>query len=244
VFPLRPGDKTPQIAKSDGGRGFKDATTDVDKVRRWWSWWPKSNVGMPTGVLFDVLDVDVKPMGNGWASLTRLQRAGLLVGCVGITTTRNGGAHLYFPASGDKSHALPYLDFKAAGGYVVVPPSRVPADMPLGSGRYEWSEPVTDAPGSPLDWSKVSRLLRPSPVVPPTAVQSGSASGQLNGLLRFVDQAVEGERNNKLFWALCTALAAGLDPQPILDAARMKGLGDAEVDATYQSAWRTTGRAS
>ena len=39
-------------------RGWKDATTDLDTVRRWWEKWPNANIGMVTGELV-VLDVDL-----------------------------------------------------------------------------------------------------------------------------------------------------------------------------------------
>ncbi len=37
VFPCSPKDKRPSISKKDGGKGFKDATTDVDRIRAWWN---------------------------------------------------------------------------------------------------------------------------------------------------------------------------------------------------------------
>lgn len=245
VFPLRPGAKTPAISKAHGGSGFKDATTDADMVDRWWSQWPTANIGMPTGELFDVLDVDVKESGSGWGSLERLRRSGLLTGCVGIARTRNGGVHLFFPASGDRSSGLPFLDFKALGGYVVLPPSLVPGDLPESTGKYEWTTVPASDPGSPLDWSKVARALRPDrarSLAP--AARLRTADGRVNGLARVVAASVEGERNSKLFWALRKAMLAGLDCQPILEAATAVGLADHEIENTYASARRHAAGAS
>ena len=196
---------------------------------------------MSTGVLFDVLDVDVKVQGDGWQAMWRLAGAGLLAGCVGIARTRNGGVHLFFPASGDRSHSLPFLDFKASGGYVVLPPSRVPGDLPGSSGVYEWLEWVP-RPGSPLDWARARRLLCPAPAVRAPRVPGTRASArEARELARVVREAPEGQRNNTLFRALCTALRACLDVQPILDAALENGLGDDEVQVTFQNARRTLG---
>ena len=37
--------------------GWKDATTELEIVRRWWTRWPQANIGHPTGERI-VLDVD------------------------------------------------------------------------------------------------------------------------------------------------------------------------------------------
>lgn len=76
VFRCQPGKKIPV----DGSAGFKDATTDLAKIRAWWRSDPY-NVAIPTGTATaDVLDVDVKPDGSGWAAFSRLKRSGLLAG--------------------------------------------------------------------------------------------------------------------------------------------------------------------
>src|SRR3954451_643265 len=62
VFPLRPGEKVPLIAKAAGGNGCHDATTDPDQIRAWWEKHPTANVGLACGAAFWVLDVDYK----GW----------------------------------------------------------------------------------------------------------------------------------------------------------------------------------
>ena len=60
VFPLKPGQKVPATKN-----GFKDATTDKDRLARWWDRNPHSNIGLPTGHAFDVVDVDAP---KGWPS--------------------------------------------------------------------------------------------------------------------------------------------------------------------------------
>lgn len=54
VFPLQAGQKIPH-ARS---RGCLDATTDVEQIERWWHARPDSNVGIATGHLLDVIDID------------------------------------------------------------------------------------------------------------------------------------------------------------------------------------------
>ena len=38
--------------------GLHDASTDADQVAEWWRRWPLANIGLRTGVVFDVLDID------------------------------------------------------------------------------------------------------------------------------------------------------------------------------------------
>lgn len=234
VFPLVPGGKSPVIPKSDGGNGFKDATCDPDTVRRWWRRWPRANVAVPTGLEFDVLDVDVRHSGDGWTSFEELRIRGLLTGCCGVARTRNGGGHYFFPRSGTTCRAYGLLDLKAVGGYVVLPPSRVPSDVPEGPGRYTWIDPYRPGHGAPLNASAVERALRPATSTPRRL--PNPSRGQSHGLAAVVLRAPEGSRNNLLFWAMCRALEADLDTRSIEHAARVAGLPDEEITRTRTSA--------
>lgn len=132
VFPLQPGDKKPY----PGSRGFKDATTDEDQVIAWWTERPTANIGLPTGLLFDVIDVDGEV---GSRSLVRLRRAGAVPTVYGYaTTSRPCGKHLYIAATGDGngSAVWPGIDYRGKGGYVVAPPSLV------GDRHHEWLYPL------------------------------------------------------------------------------------------------------
>ena len=61
VFPCD-NDKRPFTA-----HGFKDASTDPDVIRRWWTRWPSALIGVPTGIKFCVVDVDLQhPEAQEW----------------------------------------------------------------------------------------------------------------------------------------------------------------------------------
>lgn len=131
VFPLRPGDKRPY----PGSRGFKDATTDISTVQTWWTDQPRSNVGLPTGRQFDVIDVDGPA---GYQSLADIRAARLMPPVLARVATPRGGMHIYVPSTGDGNAASfrPGLDYRGNGGYVVAPPSLI------GDRRYDWVEPL------------------------------------------------------------------------------------------------------
>ena len=98
--------------------GFHDASTDVETIRKWWQEHPDALVGMPTGDGVVVVDIDVKK-GDGFKSAAALNLSNTFT--VG---TRSGGAHWYYEGDGRcTTDLVPYVDIRASGGYVIVPPS-------------------------------------------------------------------------------------------------------------------------
>jgi Bifunctional DNA primase/polymerase, N-terminal len=238
VFPCRPGRKEP-----DTTHGFKDATTDPDRITAWWTAVPARNVAIATGAPGpDVLDVDVRPGGSGYPALNRLQRARLLQGAVGAVVTPSGGMHLYYCGTGQASGRLPnrHLDFKATGGYVLAPPSAI------GGRPYRLARPHPGRTGQTaqgqLDWAAAIALLEPPQPHPSAARPPGYAD--TDQLAAWVARLPEGNRNAGLFWAACRAAETehpgALDA--LAEAARIAGLPEREVTATIASARRSTGR--
>src|SRR4051794_31004575 len=175
VFPLRPGDKVPLIAKAAGGNGVHDATTDPDQIRAWWEKHPSANIGLAAGSTFWTLDVDYKgwpdvnpdaTYPDGADTLTALQaRFGRLPPTVKQYTGGLGWQWFFRPDPRIRNgvRVPPGLDPRSPGGYVVAPPSLHP------SGRhYRWiagpdEAELALAPG----W--LVRLLEPVELPQPVA---------------------------------------------------------------------------
>lgn len=135
-------------------RGLHDASTDVSDVDRWWGRWPKANIGLVTGVVYDVIDIDGRA---GYASYAKLRHAECPAGCCehtacpgdGVTipttygraATPRGGQHLYIAATGAGNGAgvWPGIDYRGVGGYVVAPPS-----LWVNGRRYFYTDPLTE----------------------------------------------------------------------------------------------------
>lgn len=166
VFPLARNAKEPAIPRAHRrddplrrckgecgkpGHGFHDATNDVERICRWWSRHPDHNIGLATGHLFDVIDID--PGAGGAESITQLLRDNRIPLVHGIVATagsektktklfRPSGMHLYVKAT-DKGCYIglrPGVDYKARGGYIVAPPST------LGSRVRSWSWATAPSP--------------------------------------------------------------------------------------------------
>jgi hypothetical protein len=108
--------------------GLHDASTDEERIRRWWATHPSANVGIAcgAGAGFWVLDVDDREQlhelfseqGPEWSE-TWTQHTG------------GGGLHLFFEFKGDGSDPSSRVgvfgragvDVRSEGGYIVVAPS-------------------------------------------------------------------------------------------------------------------------
>jgi len=230
VFPCQPGKKTPATT-----HGYRDATTDQEQITAWFGRRPDYNLAIATGAPGpDVLDIDHHGLaGNGYTAFFRLRTAGLADGAAAYVRTPSGGLHAYFAGSHQRNGHLPasHLDFRAAGGYVLAPPSAV------GGKPYH----LLREPGghSGLDWAAVTRLLHPEPHRRPRQPQA--ASRDLTGLARWVAAQRQGNRNAGLFWAANRALETdpAADLSPLAAAARQAGLADLEITRTLDSARRT-----
>jgi hypothetical protein len=230
VFPCKPGSKEPATL-----HGFKEATTDHGRIQDWWTAVPGRNVAIATGAPGpDVLDVDVRPQGSGYAAFRRLRRAGLADGFFAVVATPGGGLHAYYTGTGQRSGRLParHLDFKAAGGYVLAPPSQI-------GGRSYQLIRHQDASAS-LDWAVAANLLDPPGRRPQPALHR-EGTGDPGRLAAWVAVLNEGNRNAGLFWAACRLAETGhADAFPALaEAARSTGLPESEITRTLLSARRT-----
>lgn len=112
--------------------GFKDATTDLDQIRKWWERSPDSGIGLATGHAFDVLDIDVYAEG-GFASYLKIIEQNHFVH--GQVATASSGVHFYIRPSGqgNRTRMRPGVDFRGLGGYVIAPPTRL-----LGERRWTY----------------------------------------------------------------------------------------------------------
>ncbi|HEU5377590.1 MAG TPA: bifunctional DNA primase/polymerase, partial [Ktedonobacteraceae bacterium] len=68
VFPLVPGGKQPLVPQ-----GFYQATTDLERIARWWQAHPQANIGVACGAPSDWWVLDIDPRHGGWEALQRLQ---------------------------------------------------------------------------------------------------------------------------------------------------------------------------
>lgn len=238
VFPCREHRKAPLT-----DHGLLDASTDPDQIRRWWARWASANVAIPTGTAtIDVLDVDVRPGGNGWKPFNRLKRAGLLRGALATVQTPSGGLHVYYVGTEQRNGSVrgQHIDFRGAGGYVLVPPSHVVTDTYAGTYTVvDDRRRRTDA--RPLDWAACKRLLDPPRPTTPWRSSSGGTPS-LDQLARWLSEQVQGNRNAGLFWSACRALEAGHDDlTQLVDAALRVGLDEQEIADTIRSARRRIG---
>jgi hypothetical protein len=156
VFPCRPGTKLPATPK-----GFKDATTSIDQIDRWWLMNPNYNIGIACGASgLVVIDFDTHKSG---VHTDILFDEDDLVNSV-MSKTPHGGTHVWFTQPSDMTLSnargeLPqHVDVRGEGGYILAPPSVIPG---VGAYRFVDGHRPTDVSLSPLP-TDVLRLLIPS----------------------------------------------------------------------------------
>lgn len=225
--------------------GFHDASCDLDLVRAWWSRWSNANIGMPTGSTsgIDVVDIDVAGEESGFSAFERAATAGHLKGELARVCTPSGGLHVYFPAVPSRPQrcwqaAAAHIDFRGAGGYVLIPPSMLATDR--GRVAYRLFS-LSAADARPVNAESLRRFIDPRPVTSPATVAT-STSPDPERLATWVSRLREGERNHGLFWAACRLAEAGFassDVEAALGpAASSIGLPEWEIATTIRSALR------
>lgn len=194
--------------------GWKDASTDPERIRAWWRAYPQANVGLVTGAASGLLVVDVDgPAGLAAAG----ERGGYPV----APTVRTGrGRHIYLRLPpGDIRNRAGFLAatyLRATGGYVVAPPS-----VHASGAVYAWEitpdqAPLPAAPGwlLPLitrpDRAAAGREVGPQQAGPPAEGpaaggtlpagerQQRYAEAALEHELARLAQALPGTRNDAL----------------------------------------------
>ena len=215
-FPLAPRSKQPLISAEKGGHGLHDATTDPAVIKAWWQARLTANIGLRTGVAFDVIDLDTEAAVDELESV----RAGRERISGPVVATGNGYHYFVLPTGfGNRAGVLPGVDFRGRDGYVVGAPSVHPSGA-----RYRWI--VFDRLGPAPSW--LVGLIRPrylSVTVAPVTVAPVRATAYGRGALRReLDQlarAEKGTRNHRLYVAarhLGELVGAGaLDEQDTVD---------------------------
>lgn len=175
VFPCA-SDKTP-LTK----HGFKDATTDLTQISKWWQQDPNALIGMPTGEVtgIDVLDIDDPEEFDKQCEQDL---------SANTTVKTRKGRHIWFKR--DRSQPLtsrvrpiPGADTRGDGGYVIVPPSSL-AD---GAYYFERHEPL-----KPMPADLMCRVIKKPKPKTSEAASAGKAS-KLAFCSIYADKALQSE---------------------------------------------------
>lgn len=246
VFPCRPRGTKAKAPLTKNG--LHDATLDRDVVKGWLKRHGAVALGIPTGLKYDVLDVDTKRGVDGRIHLPRLKALGLLNGCQRVVKTPSGGWHLYFkaaPGLTNKASATLGLDMRAKGGYVLAAPSYIEVEDGEDSyeGPYVDAGPTLDHTDEPLLWDLIANCIQPMDTEKkqPIAVLDSQRSNSIASLREWVSQRQPGERNNALHWAVCRCIENGIDPHELVEPAILCGLEEHEILLTVNSALKRAG---
>jgi hypothetical protein len=190
--------------------GVKDGTRDEATIRKWWGWWPDSNIGLATGAPSGADALDIDPAHGGSESVAELIEN---YGDLPVTSeaeTGGGGYHILFkhdPARTFKNSVSVLgkgLDVKTTGGYIIVAPS-----LHTSGKRYGWRSLVEIAPWP--EW--LVELMTKQPERKPYAPRDGAtADFNPDG-----PPITGGSRNRKMFEIGCALWAQAVSANDIED---------------------------
>ena len=237
VIPVR-SDKTPYTP-----HGLKDASQDPDTIRKWWETWPDANVAIACGRVSGnlvVLDVDMKNGKNGRLSIDIWQSEHGDFPETVMARTPSGGQHYYFRVKDPSQYkntveAIPAVDIRGDGAYVLVYPSGITGDK-----MYTWARGVscTDVDEVADANESVLELLRKN---------SRDSKQQDAAKRQRVDMhhVPEGQRNDTLFRFASKMVGSGISRDAALEGARAEvatwdnPLPDFEIVKTVDSAYNS-----
>ena len=192
VFPLNPRTKTPATK-----RGFYDATTNPETIRRFWRMTDR-NIGIATGAMSGFWILDIDPGGED--HLGRLEAKHGKLPPTRNVITGSGGHHLWFkytePMQCSAGRVAPQIDVRGDLGYCVSPPS-----IHENGRRYEWladpAAPVAVAPKwlIALTRKKPPILERTRKQPPHLSVRGAYGAAALDVEVAALAAAVPGTRN-------------------------------------------------
>lgn len=198
VFPCEENGKRP-VTKN----GFKDATTDVEQINKWWSENQNYNLAFSPGDagLF-VIDIDPGADPDFYKRLPETY----------IVRTPRGGYHYYFEGSGPTtvSKLEKNVDTRGEGGYVLVDPSRV-------DGNFYITE--DESPNAPIpDWVAEKLATLDTPVA--AAVEEKDLKPNIDRARKVLQKYVEAEDvavegvggDDRTYRLCCEMLDLGLSP--------------------------------
>lgn len=194
VFPLVPNAKTPFI--KDWGN---QATSNIEKIKKWWNDNPNCNIGIATGQNLHVIDIDVKNDKNGLKALEEwTEHHNYTIPITATVRTPTNGLHFYYFVNGEyrnQTNILTGIDARGEGGYVVAPPSIIDDQ------EYRWanSEPIRDANEVIYELIHLKENKQFKPLVMNEEIESGT-------------------RNDTLFKLACSLQSKGLSDNAILNA--------------------------
>lgn len=236
VLPVRQSDKTPYNL-----HGVSEASKDPEQIRRWWDMFPTANVAIAMGRVSGnivTVDVDIKPDEgkHGDVELRKWEaQHGDFPNTV-VQVTGSGGLHYIFHLDGVEQYkntmnALPAIDIRGDGAYVVVSPSVYEDGR-----KYRWYNDI-----SILD-DEIAEANQS--VVDLLALNRRDTRQHTHAQKRDVIDVAKGSRNQTIFNYASSQVGQGVPFEIALNSAMMLNNGwsdpldDIEVMKTVKSAYK------
>jgi len=201
IIPLIPGEKKPLVKWEP----YQKQRAGADQIRQWWTKEPKANVGIVTGRVSNLAVVDLDRYSPDYSEEIALKffPDSIVTPCV---STPRGGQHLYFTCPEQditiNARALPGIDLRANGGYIVAPPSTD------GNGAgYRW---IVGLPQAPLQHLPEAYIKKISNIYGRVTSKKDDEFQSLQSF-HLLQLLQHGRRDNDLFHIFCCLAKGGYE---------------------------------
>lgn len=131
IIPIKTRDKKPLVRWEK----YQSEKATEDQVESWWKKWPEANIGIVTGLISDIIVIDIDSATGQENYIVAFDE---LHSTISQKTGKPNSTHLFFKHPKDQKYAnatgfLPDVDVRADGGYVVAAPSIHPNKT-----KYKW----------------------------------------------------------------------------------------------------------
>lgn len=200
--------------------GRNSATTNKAVITQWWKDYPLANVAVVTGEESKLVVLDIDERHGGFDSLKKLVRKGNMP-YTPLVGTGGGGEHHYmaWPGNGTKIRSrarvaeLDGIDVRAAGGYVLAPPS-----LHVSGKRYTWQIGMLGTTVAKIpNW--LLEVLKDKTGPQHTTIKAGDSYWE-----KIWGGVPDGQRNQMVGKLAGRLLAKGLQPEEVLAILRVWNL--------------------
>jgi len=183
---------------------YQKLKVNESTLRKWWAKYPDAGIGCITGMISNLAVIDIDSE-KGLANIQKILPENIKYP---VSKTPSGGKHFFFNCPdnkiGNNAKKIEGCDFRANGGYVILPPS-----CGANGNKYQWEFKPSEYPLINLPKEYIYTITSSS------AHLNNSATNSNRPQQTATDILVKGQRDQDLFYIASCLFDGKMNPQKI-----------------------------